>query len=408
MKRFKKLCALLITLAMMFSITACGGAGSDSASKEISSAPADSSTPEGDPIKVGFIGTCSGAEAYLGQTAQLALEDYIEEINAKGGVLGRPLKLVPYDIGLDPTAECVNATNRLIEQDKVCAIIGPESSTQASAAVDIVESAHVPMIVTTASNERLTVREDGTLNQYMFRMCFLDSYQGEALAHYAYDRLGLRHVAVLGDIANLYTQAIQNYFISEFEALGGEITSVEGFVDTDTDFRAPLANIKNSNAEAILVATGMYRMAGFIGQQCKELGMDQRILGVDGWYAQEIIDFAGKELDGSIMACMVDDEADEFTEYRKKFAEKHSGESVNYFAYYAVDALMAVQWAINETGSANPEDIARAMSTMKDVPVMTCDLTIDPETHNPINKPVYILEVTPEGFKTVEKYVPGK
>lgn len=394
MKKARKILSVLLVLAMSLSLFGCGPKDSD----------ADSGTG---PIKIGFIGNCSGPEAYLGQTAQMALEDYVKEVNANGGVLGRELQLITYDIGLDPTAETVNSANRLIEQDRVCAIIGPESSTQASAAIDIVEKAHVPLIGTTTSNERLTVREDGTLNQYMFRMCFIDDYQGEALASYAYEGLGLRKVAVLGDIANLYTQAIQNSFIEKFQERGGTITSVEGFVDSDTDFRAPLANIKDSGAEGILVATGMYRIAGFIGQQCVELGMDQQILGVDGWYANEIIEFAGKELNGAVMVSMIDDQAEEFTSYREQFYEKH-GETVNYYAYYAVDALMSIIYAINEAGSDDSEQIAVALANMKDVPVMTCELTIDPETHNPVNKPVYILEVTPDGFKTIEKFTPGQ
>lgn len=399
MKKTRKILAMLLALAMVLSLCACGKNSNDGGSA--------GDGGNAGPIKIGFIGNCSGPEAYLGQTAQMALEDYVQEVNDNGGVLGREIQLITYDIGLDPTAETVNSANRLIEQDHVCAIIGPESSTQASAAVDIVEKAHVPLIGTTTSNARLTVREDGTLNQYMFRMCFLDEYQGEALAAYAYESLGLRKVAVLGDIANLYTQAIQNCFIEKFQERGGTVTSVEGFVDSDTDFRAPLANIKDSGAEGILVATGMYRIAGFIGQQCVELGMDQQILGVDGWYANEIIEFAGKELNGAVMVSMIDDQAEEFAAYRDQFYAKH-GETVNYYAYYAVDALMAIIHAINTAGTDDSEKIADALAHMTDVPVMTCSLTIDPETHNPVNKPVYILEVTPEGFKTIEKFIPNQ
>lgn len=389
MNRFKKPLVFFLVLLLALSTAGCSGGKKDT-------------------IKIGFVGCISGSEAFLGQTAVLALEDYVEEINNKGGILGKKVDLVPYDIGLDPTPETINATNRLIEQDKVVAIIGPESSDQAIAAVDIIQTAKVPMIVTTASNETVTVKEDGTLNDYMFRMCFIDSYQGEALAAYAYEALGLRKIAILGDIANLYTQGIQEFFINKFKELGGTITSVEGFVETDTEFRAPLTNIKNSEAEAILIATGTYKIAGYIGQQCRQLGMTQKILGVDGWYAQEIIPFAGKDLDGALMSCMMDDQADEFVEYRKAFADKHSGQSVNYFAYYAVDALKLIEWAINQKQSADPTDIKDALSGAKDVQLFTSKFTVDPKTHNPLNKPIYILKITPEGFVTTEKFVPGE
>jgi branched-chain amino acid transport system substrate-binding protein len=359
-----------------------------------------------DTIKIGFIGCMSGVDAYLGQTAILALRDRVEEINAKGGIIGKKIELIAYDIGLDPTTETINATNRLIEQDKVVAIIGPESSDQAITAVDIVNNAKVPMIVTTASNETVTIREDGTLNEYMFRMCFIDSYQGKALANYAFNTMGIRKLAVLGDIANLYTQGIQQYFIKEFEALGGKITSEEGFTDQDTEFRAPLANIKNSDAEAILIATGTYKIAGFIGQQAKELGMNHQILGVDGWFAQEILTFAGPQLDGAILSNTMADDDPLFENYRKAFAEKHSGQSVNIFAYYALDALMSIEYAIIEANNIDPVQIKEKLENMVNVPVFTSNLTIDPATHNPLNKPIVILEIKDGKFVTKGSFIP--
>ena len=360
---------------------------------------------EDGPIKIGFIGYISGVDAYLGQTAKLALEDKVEEINNNGGILGREVELITYDIGLDPTPETVNAANRLVEQDNVVAIIGPESSDQVIAAIDIVQNAKGPLLGTTASNEACTVSETGELHDYIFRMCFIDSYQGEALAMYAYNELGIRNVAVLGDIGNLYTQGIQEYFIDKFESLGGNITSVEGFVDTDTEFRAPLTNIKNSDAEAILIAVGAYKVAGYIGQQCEELGIDLQILGVDGWYSEELIPFAGKELEGSIMCSMMDETAEEYTEYREQFYEKHNT-SPNYYAYYALDALDCIQWAIEKSGKATGEAIAATLSGAEDIPVFTGSLTISAEDHNPVDKSIYIMEVTEEGFKTIDKYDP--
>lgn len=391
MKKLTKLIvAVLVVAVLALSLVGCGGGGG------------------GDKIKIGFLGCMSGVDSYLGQTAKLALEDRIAEINEAGGLIGKQVELIVYDIGLDPVPETIQAATRLIEQDKVCAIIGPESSSEAIAVVEIIQAGQVPMLVTTASNETVTVREDGGLNDFMFRMCFIDSYQGEALADYVYNKMGLRKIAVLGDVNNLYTQGIQEFFISEFEGLGGEITSIEGFTDVDTEFRAPLQNIKNSDAEGILIATGTYKIAGFIGQQAKELDMDLQILGVDGWYAKEIIDFAGAELNGAIMSNTMQDDDPQFADYAAAFAEKHPGQTVNVFAYYALDALACIEWAITTSGSAEPVTIKETLETMSNVPVFTTDsFTIDPETHNPLNRPIVILEITPDGFKTLETFVPG-
>lgn len=393
----KKILALALALCMVFALCACG----KSAGSDLPGITADKT------IKIGFVGFLSGGDAYLGQGAKMALEDYIEELNANGGILGKKVELIPYDIGMDPNTETANACNRLIQQDKVVAIIGPESTEQAMVAVPIVNEGKVPMIVTTASNPLVTVAEDGSLNPYMFRMCFTDPYQGTALANFAYNDLGLKNTAFLGDVTNIYCEGIQNCYRDEFTKIGGKIVAEEGMMQTDVDFRAQLTTIAETGADSILLATGSYKVVSFVAKQARQLGLDDiTLLGVDGWYASELLDLAGDELEGSFMTNMVSDDDPMFAEYIEKFTAKHPGTTPNVYAYYALDAFMSVEWAIKEAGVANSVAIAEKLGTMKDVPVFTGNLTIEADTHNPHNKTVSIIEITDSQFKTYKLYTP--
>lgn len=393
----KKILALALALCMVFTLCACG----KSAGSDLPGITADKT------IKIGFVGFLSGGDAYLGQGAKMALEDYIEELNADGGILGMKVELVPYDIGMDPNTETANACNRLIQQDKVVAVIGPESTEQAMVAVPIMNEGKVPMIVTTASNPLVTVAEDGSLNPYMFRMCFTDPYQGTALANFAYNDLGLRNTAFLGDVTNIYCEGIQNCYRDEFTKIGGTVATEEGMMATDVDFRAQLTTIAESGADSILLATGSYKVVSFVAKQARQLGLDDiTLLGVDGWYANELLDLAGAELEGSYMTNMVSDDDPMFAEYIEKFTAKHPGTTPNVYAYYALDAMMSIEWAIKEAGVANSSAIAEKLGTMKDVPVFTGNLTIESDTHNPHNKTVSIIEITDGQFKTYKLYTP--
>lgn len=398
MKMWKKGLALLLVFVMVFSMAACGSSGTEE--EELPGITA------GDTIKIGFVGFLSGAEAYLGQGAKLALEDYIAEVNEAGGVLGKNLELVAYDIGMDPNTEIVNACNRLIQQDKVVAIIGPESTEQAMIAIPIMQEAEVPLIVTTASNVLVTVDEEGNVYDYMFRMCFVDPYQGTALANFAFNDLGLSKTAFLGDVTNIYCEGIQNYYKAEFERLGGEIVCEEGMMASDVDFRAQLTAIAESGADSLMLATGSYKVASFVAKQMKQLGLDIQLLGVDGWYATELLDMAGPELEGAFMTSMISDDDPMFAEYIANFTEKHPGVTPNVYAYYALDAAMAIVHSIEAAEVANSAAIADELAVMDNVPLFTGNFTMEEDTHNPHNKTVSILEIKDSKYTTYKLYTP--
>jgi branched-chain amino acid transport system substrate-binding protein len=240
----------------------------------------------------------------------------------------------------------------------------------------------------------------------MFRMCFIDPYQGVALANFAFNELNLRKTAFLGDVTNIYCEGIQNFYREEFEKLGGKVVSEEGMMATDVDFRAQLTSISESGADSLLLATGSYKVVSFVAKQIKQLGIDIQLLGVDGWYAKELLDLAGQELEGAFMTNMVSDDDPMFEDYIEQFTKKHPGVTPNVYAYYALDAMMSIVHSIKEAGVANSVAIAEQLSVMKDVPVFTGTLTMEPDTHNPHNRTVSIIEVKDSKFTTYRLYTP--
>ena len=164
---------LALSLALTFVMGVLSGCG-DTAEKD----------SDGDVVKIGFVTYLAGDQAYVGQAAKLALEDYVTELNENGGLLGKQVKLITYDYSKDPATEAVNATNKLIQQDGVIAILGPSGSQSAIPMIPVVTAAKIPVIATSASNEAVTIDPNtGKLNEWMFRVCFVDSYQGLSLIH---------------------------------------------------------------------------------------------------------------------------------------------------------------------------------------------------------------------------------
>ncbi len=358
-------------------------------------------------LKIGFITEQTGVDAYVGPASVPALQDRIDEINAKGGIGGYKLQLIVYDTRSEVT-DAVAVTKRLIDQDKVVAIIGPSWSAAAIPIADIVDAAKVPAIATTASNVNVTVKEDGTLHPYMFRVCFIDPYQGYAQADFAYNKLGLRKAALLTDVASPYTVGLHQFFENHFKELGGEIVAKEGYTQGDTEFRAQLAKIKDSGADLLVMDAYTYKDVGLAAQQAEALGLDIQIMAGDGVFVPELLEMAGPQLEGAIVTTGVSEESPEFAEFNAAFEAKH-GVKANIYTYYGLDALMAIEYAIGEAakkGPVTPTAVRDALETMKDVQLFTSVVTMEPDTHNPHNKPLLIMTIKNGKWELLETFQP--
>ncbi|MGI5915684.1 MAG: ABC transporter substrate-binding protein [Anaerolineae bacterium] len=356
-------------------------------------------------IKIGFVGQLTGSGAWVGQVAEIALKDRIDEINAAGGINGYRLKLISYD-SRSEVPDAVAAVKRLIEQDKVAAIIGPEWSAAAIPIAAIADESQVPIITTTATHVNVTVDEEGDVHPYMFRVCFIDPYQGYALADFAYRELGARKAAFITDVASPYSVGIQDFFEAQFSELGGEIVAKEGYQSNDQEFRAQISNVMQTDADLLVIPTAQYRDAALIARQGVDLGLDIQYLGVDGWVANELLDMAGAELEGAYLSSGVSTESPEFADYNAQFEAKH-GKKATVFAYYALDALALLEHAIGIAGP-DREGIRDALENAVDVPAFSSNITIEPDTHNPHNKPIVVMQIRDSQWQIVKTYSPGE
>lgn len=366
-------------------------------------------TNDTDTVKVGFYGTLAGSGAYVDTAAKMAIEDYIEEINANGGWLGKQVELVSYDVSKDPATESVTAATRLIEQDKVIGIVGISGTASTLPIISLCNETQTPCIASAATNTKVTVDEDtGEVYPYLFRVCFIDPYQGTALADFAYNDLGITKVATLTRVNNAYAMGIQEYFKEQYTNLGGEIVEELGYQETEVEFRAQLTKAADSGAKALLISSSEYKDAGLIANQAADLGLDFTFLLPDGVYAQELLDVAGDTLTSAYISVGADENDPKFADFKEEFDSKHesSGYSANIYTYYALDSFMLLENAVKTANSFEGEAIRDALENAKDAPCFTESITIDPSTHNPLNKSITVLTVEDGAYSVYKTYKP--
>ncbi len=392
----KRKLAVLLLIGVLSLTTLLSGCGSDSGKAG------------GDTVKIGFITYLAGDQAYVGQAAKMALEDYVDELNEKGGLLGKKVEVITYDYSKDPATESVNATNKLIQQDKVIAILGPSGSQSAMPMIPLVEKAKVPVIATSATNAAVTVdSKTDKVYPWMFRVCFIDEYQGKVLGSFAATDANIKKAALLCGIGDPYAESLSAEFKGAFEENGGKVVAELSYQLKDVEFRAQLTEAAEKGAEAIMVPATYYKDVVLMSQQAKDLGLKFKFLVGDGIYSEELLQLAGSELEGSYMTSGVAEDDPVLKEYSKEFSKRHSGQSANVYVAYTLDAVMLLEHAINEAGSFDTEKIRDALENAKDVKVFTEDsLTIDSGTHNPYNKAVSILEIKDSKYTLYKKYKP--
>lgn len=406
----KKQFALLTATALMLSLAACGtspSSGSAAVSESTSGSDAAAAVSDEDPIKIGYFSDMSSADGYIGMAGYYALQDRAEELNANGGLLGRRVEIIGYD-NAGKNEEVVNIVNKLCYADKVNVIIGPTSSSHAIAATPVVNEAQIPMISLSATNAAVTVDENGNVQPYVFRVCFIDPYQGTALADFAYNDLENPAIGVLAPLEDTYAQGMKSYFIEQYTGLGGTVAKDLGYRAGEVEFRAQLTDMASSGVSCVFVPCTAYKDAAFMVQQADELGYDFTWLFADAVYSDELLENVGDLLDGKCyMSCGVSDLGGEYDDYYASFNAKHTNQSANIYALYAMDCMMATEWAITNGNSADSNSIRDQFENMEDVQLFTCKMTMEKDTHNPHNKPVTIITINDGAFEFYKEYAPS-
>ena len=356
------------------------------------------------PIKIGYLAALTGDYAAYGQAEVNAAKIVAGDINAAGGVFGRQLVIIPYDTK-SRSEDAVNAVRRMVENDRVCAIVGSSISGLNIATSPIVNKARVPQISTVGTNPLVTVDERGKVRPYSFRICFTDPYQGALGANLAYTDLGKKNAAILYNVGSDYAQGLREFFTKDYEKLGGKIAADEGYRDADVDFRAQLTKIKSSGAD-VLFLPGFGKDMALIIKQAKELGLDITIVGGDG-YCDIMNEIAGDAMVGTywITHTYLDDPGMKpiFERYKQIYKDECK-EFINVTMAY--DAMYWLIDAMKRAGKAEGPAIAKELENTKGLKLNHATLTIDPATHDPVNKTGVILRVgndlSTEFFKKVE------
>lgn len=275
--------AILLALLLLFSLTAC--TKSDQAASKTTANQANE-------ILFGEVSSLTGQEATFGISTTRAIKLAVNEINAKGGVKGKKIRVITYDDQGKPT-EAAAAATKLAVQDKVHIILGEVASSRSLAMAPIAQQNQIPMISPSSTNPKVTEGKD-----YVFRVCFIDPFQGTVMAKFARDTLKISKVAVLRDVRNDYSVGLANYFVEAFTANGGTILTDQSYSAGDIDFKSQLTTIKAQNPEAIYVP-GYYTDVALIARQAKELGINVPMMGGDGWDSSKLFEIGGNALDGS-------------------------------------------------------------------------------------------------------------
>jgi branched-chain amino acid transport system substrate-binding protein len=359
----------------------------------VAAAPADANT-----LLLGEVGSLTGAQATFGISSRNGIQLALEEANAHGGVNGKRLAVRVYD-DQGKAEEAANAMKRLVNQDRVLLVLGEVASSNSLAMADVAQAARVPMISPSSTNAKVTQRGD-----YIFRVCFIDPFQGFVMAKFARENLKLNKVSVLKDQKSDYSQGLSDVFARKFTEMGGKVVGVEAYAQGDSDFRAQLTAIKAQGPEAIYVP-GYYTDVGIVARQARELGLKVPLLGGDGWDSEKLYELGGTAIEGSYFSNHYSPEDPSPTtqafiqSYKKEF-----GGVPDALAALAYDAANVAVDALKRAKDLTGSSIRDAIAQTKDFKGAAGTITLD-ENRNAV-KPAVVLQVGDRTNKYVTTVTP--
>ena len=359
----------------MSALTGCGG-GSKGA--------------DGDTIKVGGLLEMTGGSASFGISGKNGIDLALKKINEKGVLGGKKLSLVVADTKSE-ASEATNGMQKLISQDKVVAVIGPNQSSAVIASGAINNGAKVVDITPMGTNPDVTVDpKTKQVKPYSFRTCFIDPFQGTVMASFASNELKVKRAAIYIDNTSDYAKGLAQFFKENFVKTGGQVVIEEAYLQKDTDFKSTLTKIKAAKPDFIYIP-GYYQEVGLIVKQAREMGITVPMAGGDGWDSAKLPEIAGKAaLENTFFSSLYspDDTSDLNKEFVAEYKKAYNT-NPDVFAALAYDSTLLVAKAIEDAGSADPAKIAEAMAKIKGFKGVSGEVTFN-EEHNPIKSAVII------------------
>jgi branched-chain amino acid transport system substrate-binding protein len=344
-----------------------------------------STSSETGPIKVGVYADLSGQTSSFGQSTVKGAKMAADEVNKAGGIGGRQIQLVVEDDQGRPE-QAATVVTKLINQDKVNAVIGEVASSNSLAAAPIAQAAKIPMITPSSTNPRVT-----QVGDYIFRVCFIDPFQGQVDAKFAANTLHAKTSAILLDVNSDYSRGLAQYFEQQFTKLGGRIIERQSYQQTDRDFSGVLTAIRAAKPDVIFVP-GYYGQVGVIAKQAKALGIKAPLLGADGWDSPALWELGGDALNGSFMAnhYSVDDPSPRVQKFVADYKVRNN-EVPDAIAALAYDAMRVLAKSIEVAGSTEGAKLRDAIAKTANFPGVTGDITINADRN--ADKPAVVFEL---------------
>ena len=389
----------LVSLVLL-GLLGCGGGGGDKGAGGSTTAPAGGGAASGSgPILVGHFGSMTGSEATFGQSTDNGIRLAVKEQNAAGGVKGRMIEIKTYD-DQGKSQEAGTAVTRLITDDKVAAVLGEVASSLSLAGGRVAQQYGVPMISPSSTNPQVT-----QIGDKIFRVCFLDPFQGWVEAKFARETLKANTAAILYDQAQAYSKGLAQYFKEAFTQMGGTITTEQAFTGGDQDFSAQLTTIRQTNPDVLLVP-GYYTDAGNISIQVRKLGIKAPMLGGDGWDSVKLAEIGKEAIEGSYFSnhYSFQEQRPEVQNFVSKYEAAH-GQKPDGLAALGYDAARLLFDAMNRAASLDGATLAKAIAETKDFPGVTGKITIDAERNAKKSAvivqmkggiPVYVTTIEPQ------------
>jgi branched-chain amino acid transport system substrate-binding protein len=349
-------------------------------------------------VKIGEVNPISGAIGQYGTTCHKGIQLAIDQANASGGILSRQIELVTEDNQSKP-GQTATIVRKLVTQDKVVAIVGDLTSSATMEGAPIAQNAKVPMVTPLATNPKVT-----EVGDYIFRVCFVDEFQGRVMARFAAERLKATKAAILTDVKQDYSVGLSNFFKQTFTAASGAIVREQSYSSGDTDFRAQLTSIKAAHPGVVFLP-GYYPEVSVILKQARQLGLTIPIIGCEAWDNPTLLQVAGSAANGCYFSNQfsADDPAPVVQEFGKVYQQKFCNRPDN-FAALGYDAARVVLDAIKKVGSTDSVAIRDAIARTKDFPGVSGAITIDAKRN--ASKPVVILAIKDDRIQYLEKISP--
>jgi branched-chain amino acid transport system substrate-binding protein len=381
----------LAALAVSLFLVGCNKSSSPSASNS-------SSGGGSDVIKVGEYASLTGKEAAFGQSSHYGTALAVDDLNAAGGVLGKKVQLITED-DQSQAGQPSTDVRKLISDDGVVAVLGEVASSRSLEAAPICQNSQIPMISPSSTNPKVT-----QVGDYIFRVCFIDPFQGTVMADFATKTLKLKTAAVLTDVASDYSEGLAKFFKDSFTANGGKIVAEQNYSGGDKDFSAQLTAIKAANPDGIFIP-GYYTEVGLIALQARQLGIIVPLFGGDGWEGQPLISIGGQAVEGTYFSTHFTPQETNAVvqEFVKNFQAKFNS-TPDAMAALGYDSLMLLADAMKRAGTTDGSKVRDALAATKNFPGITGNITIDANRN--ASKPAVIIEIKNGQFNYVQTISP--